>query len=68
MAPESLCNNFYSLKSDIWSLGVVFYEMLYAKTPFEAETEQDLANIICNVPVFFPSTPYISAETKDFIS
>lgn len=29
MAPETLINNHYSFKSDIWSTGVVLYEMLF---------------------------------------
>jgi serine/threonine-protein kinase ULK/ATG1 len=28
MAPESLRRNEYTLKTDIWSLGIIFYEML----------------------------------------
>jgi serine/threonine protein kinase len=28
MAPESIISNKYSFKTDIWALGVVFYEML----------------------------------------
>jgi len=30
MAPETLINNIYSFKSDIWSTGVVLYEMLFS--------------------------------------
>lgn len=33
MAPESYTKSRYSQKSDIWSLGIIFYEMLTGKTP-----------------------------------
>ncbi len=38
MSPEALNENKYSYKSDIWALGVIFYEMLTGKTPWKAKT------------------------------
>lgn len=32
MSPESYRNGRYSEKSDVWALGVIFYEMLTART------------------------------------
>jgi serine/threonine protein kinase len=37
MAPESLKKNDYSFKSDIWALGIIFYEMLFNDTPWRAK-------------------------------
>jgi serine/threonine protein kinase len=48
MAPESLRKNEYSYKSDIWALGVIFYEMLFADTPWRAKNEKDLLRKIEN--------------------
>ena len=55
MSPQSLKQNEYSFKSDIWSLGVVFYEMLYGITPWVAENEKLLFEKIVNKEVFFPN-------------
>lgn len=38
MPPEALNENKYSFKSDIWALGVIYYEMLTGKTPWRAKT------------------------------
>lgn len=34
MAPETFEANGYSFEADIWSLGVLLYEFLFAKLPF----------------------------------
>ena len=41
-SPEVWRDNPYDLKSDIWSLGCLFYEILMLKTPFRAETMEGL--------------------------
>lgn len=32
MAPEAYMDNVYSDKSDVWAIGMIFYEMLIGKT------------------------------------
>jgi serine/threonine-protein kinase ULK/ATG1 len=34
MAPELLCNRKYTTKADLWSFGVIMYEMLYGTNPY----------------------------------
>ena len=41
-SPEVWKDNPYNLKSDIWSLGCVFYELIMLKTPFRAEGMKEL--------------------------
>ena len=43
MAPEILRGLDYSSKADIWSLGVVLFEMLFGYCPFE---ERSIAKLI----------------------
>lgn len=34
MSPEIISRNEYSTKSDLWSLGIIIYEMVYDKNPY----------------------------------
>ena len=36
MTPEGLLNQVYSLKTDIWSFGIIIYELLHGYTPLSA--------------------------------
>ncbi|GFO26191.1 Aurora kinase a-a [Plakobranchus ocellatus] len=51
---------------DLWSLGVLCYEFLVGKPPFEAETNAETYRRICKVDLQFPG--FISAGAKDLIS
>lgn len=48
MAPEILKTStaYYTNKADLWSLGVVFYKLLYGNYPFKGKTE---GNLISNI-------------------
>lgn len=53
MAPEVLNGQDYCSKADIWSLGVMLYEMLYGTCPFDATNISNLISIVERKPVDF---------------
>ncbi|KAK0421275.1 hypothetical protein QR680_015151 [Steinernema hermaphroditum] len=58
-------------KVDVWSVGVIFYQMLYGIKPFgNGETQRSLwqnGTIARADEVVFPATPAVSELAKDFI-
>lgn len=42
MSPEILNYNSYDTKSDLWSIGIIIYEMLTGKPPFKAKNINEL--------------------------
>jgi serine/threonine protein kinase len=68
MAPEVLANQQHGNKADLWSVGVLLYEMLYGRVPFPAHNYQELVYKVNNQKVSFdPSIP-VSQEMKALIS
>lgn len=73
MAPELVVRQPYSEKVDIWSLGVITYQLLSGKTPFESK--RSLKKIDWNIKhkqISFKTTKSekwddISENAKDFI-
>lgn len=54
MAPEVCENGVYSNQCDIWSIGIMLYELAFRKTPWAGKNVIDLFENIKNKPLEFP--------------
>lgn len=54
MPLESLLDNLYSHRSDIFAVGVIFYELLTGTTPWECRLEKELIKKLKTIPYSFP--------------
>ena len=51
MAPQLLAREAYTTKCDIWSLGIILYEMLFQTVPWLGKDEQELLSNIKSKPL-----------------
>ena len=65
MSPQILNHQLYTNKSDLWSVGLIYYEMIHGYTPWPASSELQLISGINSKPVAFD--PSISDRSRDFI-
>ena len=69
---ETLTLSQMTLQVDVWSVGVILYQMLYGRRPFgEGASQETLLrdSVMLNAnTVIFPSKPAVSAAGRDFIS
>jgi serine/threonine protein kinase len=55
----------YNKKADIWSLGIIFYEMLCGYFPFDFHNYEDIKNILSKKMKELPNT--LTEEASDLI-
>jgi serine/threonine protein kinase len=66
MAPQILKKIAYTTKCDIWSSGIIFYELLVGKLPWNATSESELIYNITNKSLQIPG--HLSEWSKNLLS
>lgn len=68
MGPEVLKGQIYNCKADIWSMGVVLYEMLFGVCPYEEKSIAKLVSLMDQSPLGFPlNINPISESTQNLL-
>jgi serine/threonine protein kinase len=70
LSPEQLSNSYYNKKIDVWSIGIITYELLFGYSPFEDEIGAKLQNNgkKLSLNLTFPKLPEVTECAKDFIA
>lgn len=65
LPPEMVVGDSHTDKVDLWSLGILMYEFIVGRPPFETASQQETYQRICNVDIRWPSG--VSEDAKDLI-
>lgn len=66
MSPEQARGKKVDIRTDIWSFGVLLYQMLSGKLPFQGETTSDvIASILKSEPL--PLSQFVSADLENIV-
>ena len=65
MPPEVAHEDSHTIAADMWSLGILLYEMLHGHAPFKATSLEEIKNKIRSQQILISSE--FSKETKDLI-
>ena len=65
MAPELVQEQPYNEKIDIWSLGIILYELFHGRPPYYTESIYKLVQMIMNNPIEWPEG--MSEQFKSFL-
>ncbi|CAD8176241.1 unnamed protein product [Paramecium pentaurelia] len=68
LAPEILHGQPFTNKCDIWSLGLIFYQMLYGVFPWQAYSIHEWLENVSKFPLQFPPRPIRKQTLKDLIT
>ncbi|TNV84969.1 hypothetical protein FGO68_gene14326 [Halteria grandinella] len=70
IAPEIIEQEYYGAPCDIWSLGVLTYQMICGELPFEASSKAELFKKITQGRFAYKQNiwAYVSAECRQFIT
>ena len=70
MAPEILSRSGYTWHVDWWSLGVVLWELLFHRRPFDGRNPERMTQAIINDSLRYPQnlSDYCTENAKDFVS
>lgn len=67
LAPEIIKGEGHGSGVDWWTLGIFLYELLYGKTPFKGQDDEDTFTKIVSKRLKFPETPTVGSNARDFI-
>lgn len=68
MAPEILKCKVYDRKVDLWSVGVILYEVIFGYAPFVSNTLDELEKkILDDIPIQIPTHIMLSETCKDLL-
>jgi len=58
MAPEVMGRKPYGLKADIWSIGIIFFQMIYGQYPYDSSTAAQMYREIIVKKLFHKAKPF----------
>jgi serine/threonine-protein kinase ULK/ATG1 len=64
MSPQVLSRNYYTYKCDVWSLGVIFYELLMGELPWKTNDSSQLLFKIMENPCPYENRKRQLSETS----
>ena len=65
LAPEVILNKKYSVQSDIYSVGIIFYELLTGELPFEGDNSKSVLEAHAKGKVISTRSRLLSSYNKD---